>query len=240
MKKLAALVVVLLVALAPTARAQQYPPQECPGNVGADGECPGNSEGQGPGNGQGNGNGQGGGGGSTGGGAGADAESPRTADEGAPGGASSSSSDPVDVVIVLGSGETAVVQPGDVIALSADGFEPGEQVNVTLESTPILVATPTATSAGSISALVTIPADFPPGQHTLRAVGQRSGHMVVSSIEVVAVSGAAGAADDNGLPGVIGDLPRTGAGIATLLVLAVASLIVGALSVRRSRALARG
>jgi LPXTG-motif cell wall-anchored protein len=128
MKKLAALVLMLMVALAPAAAAQQYPPADCPGSSaghgnGGDG-CPGNS-----------------GGGS--------------------------------------------------------GGRPGRA-----EVAP--ASTQTDTARG-----------------------------VDASVEANAVSRSG--RDSSGVPAVLGDLPRTGGGIATLVVVGLGSLALGGVAVRRTR-----
>ena len=63
---------------------------------------------------------------------------------------------------------------GDTITLTGDGFQPGEALEVWLLSTPVQLATLTADANGAFTATVTIPANVPPGAHTLEIRGAQS------------------------------------------------------------------
>ena len=78
---------------------------------------------------------------------------------------------------------------GAPVTLSAPGFSPGEQVSVTLHSTPVHVATVTADGGGQVTTTVTIPTGTVPGAHELILTGLTSGTVVTVPITV---SGAAG------------------------------------------------
>ena len=61
-------------------------------------------------------------------------------------------------------------EPGDTITVQGSGFDPGSEVKITIESDPVLLATATASTSGSFSADITLPASFT-GTHTLKATG---------------------------------------------------------------------
>jgi hypothetical protein len=61
-------------------------------------------------------------------------------------------------------------QPGAAVTVAGDGFAPDSEVRVTIESTPVLLATTTADGSGAFSISVTIPAAFS-GSHRLVATG---------------------------------------------------------------------
>jgi len=62
--------------------------------------------------------------------------------------------------------------PGSVITADAGGFKPFTPVQAFLQSEPVLVGEEMADSDGNVSFEITIPADFPPGAHTLILLGQ--------------------------------------------------------------------
>ena len=66
---------------------------------------------------------------------------------------------------------TSEASPGDPVTVSGDGFQPGTEVAITFESTPVLLATVRADAAGRFSTVVRIPMDATPGEHTLKATG---------------------------------------------------------------------
>jgi titin len=70
-------------------------------------------------------------------------------------------------------------------AIDANGFDPNEPVNATMHSTPIDLGAFTAGADGSVHATFTVPADLPPGDHTIELIGANSGHDVVVPVTVV-------------------------------------------------------
>jgi titin len=59
---------------------------------------------------------------------------------------------------------------GGQLTVSGDGFAPGSQVQVIIESEPVLLATVTTDAAGSFTVDVTIPTSFS-GEHLIVATG---------------------------------------------------------------------
>jgi len=99
--------------------------------------------------------------------------------------------------------------------VTARGFEPGEPVQVWLYSTPTSAGRAVADADGVVTTTVTLPAGLAPGTHSLVLVGESSGRVFVTRIEVLpegalATTGASGAA---WLAGVAGLLLAAGAGL---------------------------
>jgi len=77
---------------------------------------------------------------------------------------------------------------GQSVVVTGHGWVPGEQVTITVHSTPIQFPPVMVNPDGSLPSMtVAVPADFEPGTHTLTAVGTRSG-TVTLSFQVVAAS----------------------------------------------------
>ncbi|MEV7974364.1 pullulanase-type alpha-1,6-glucosidase [Cellulomonas sp. NPDC089187] len=130
------------------------------------------------------------------------------------------------------------------LALSADQVHPGDPITVTgaqfpsgpvelwLNSEPVLLDTVTADSTGAFTARIIIPADTAPGAHTVRAV---AGPVQASAgLTVLAAVAGDDDSDTTAAPSTArpGALATTGAGIAALLVAAVA-LLAGGVVARR-------
>ena len=62
--------------------------------------------------------------------------------------------------------------PGMIFTAKAGGFKPFTAVEAFLQSVPVKVGEEMADADGNVSFQITIPADFPPGDHTLILVGQ--------------------------------------------------------------------
>jgi len=120
---------------------------------------------------------------------------------------------PVSVVL-----SASTVRQGGVVHVEASGLPVGAPVDVTLHSTPQLLATAVADASGRISLDVRIPASTPVGAHTVVvSSGSASGS---AALTVTAFS-----------------LSATGAAVGGLVALAVAALMSGAvlLGLRRRR-----
>ena len=81
---------------------------------------------------------------------------------------------------------TTIVRAGGSFVASGQGFEAGEDITLTLFSTPTYLGTVSADSAGAFSTVVTVPSGIPAGTHTLQAVGATSGVVATGSIIVLA------------------------------------------------------
>ncbi|WP_062135994.1 family 43 glycosylhydrolase [Demequina aestuarii] len=103
------------------------------------------------------------------------------------------------------------VRPGDTIAIWGADFTPGEQVTVTLYSTPTELRTVQAGVNGDIATTVTIPLDVAAGDHTLEAVGAQSGTTLSAGLTVLDA----------------GQLATTGADGQWPLALLIAALLMG-------------
>lgn len=90
--------------------------------------------------------------------------------------------------IVLGQ-STAVA--GGKLSLSARGFSAGEQVQILVHSTTVLLNTVTADPQGAVAATVTLPASLLPGAHTIELKGLSSGVDLSASFAIGVVPSAA-------------------------------------------------
>jgi hypothetical protein len=75
------------------------------------------------------------------------------------------------------------VAPGGAVTVSAGGFVPDETLRIELRSDPVELGTTQADSDGEASADVTIPADTPPGTHTIALIGAEQEATVTLLIE---------------------------------------------------------
>lgn len=98
---------------------------------------------------------------------------------------------------------TSNPQPGAAVTVAGDGFAPDSEVRVTIESTPLLLATTVADGAGAFSVSVTIPADYS-GSHRLVATGTDD----AGSVRVLASAIVVGTPATDTLPS--GDDPVVG------------------------------
>lgn len=92
--------------------------------------------------------------------------------------------------------------PGQSTTLVANGFTPGEQVQVYVMSDPLLLGQVLASANGTAEATVTIPDSLPPGVHHLYMIGLTSRRGVGAAIVVITANNA---------PEAVG---RRGAGVA--------------------------
>jgi len=79
---------------------------------------------------------------------------------------------------------------GSAVDVRGAGFQPGEQVQVWLHSTPMLLLGVTASSDGEVDAAVTIPVATPVGDHTLEVRGLASGVGGGTPLQVVEADAA--------------------------------------------------
>ncbi|MCL2470950.1 MAG: Ig-like domain-containing protein [Propionibacteriaceae bacterium] len=93
---------------------------------------------------------------------------------------------------------STTLSPGQSVVVSGHGWVPGEQVSITVHSTPIQFPPVMVNPDGSLPSMtVAVPADFEPGTHTLTAVGSQSG-TVTMSFQVVAAGGGSTAGTGGG------------------------------------------
>ncbi len=78
----------------------------------------------------------------------------------------------------------ASVDQGSTITAHLTGFEAGESVIATLHSTPVQLASFTASPGGNVTATLTIPATTDPGAHEIAFVGQTSGQTAQAPLTV--------------------------------------------------------
>ncbi len=115
---------------------------------------------------------------------------------------------------------------GQTLAVTVNGLNPGGQYQVFLHSTPVLLTSGTASSAGVLTVKVTIPVDTAVGAHTITVSPASDSSTLVASLALTVGGALAGTGDKLALTG---DNPTTG------LALGGAFLLLGfaMLAVRR-------
>jgi len=105
---------------------------------------------------------------------------------------------------------TGSVAPGGTFEVRGCCFDPGSNVQVIFNSTPIVLGTLVADSIGAVSGSFAAPAGVELGSHTVQLVGTSGGQPLTLSTAIqVVVGGALGSAVAP--PAAMGtDLPRTG------------------------------
>ncbi len=78
-----------------------------------------------------------------------------------------------------------IVAAGEWIVASAEGYTPGENVELVLYRGAVSIGTFSADSRGALIARLRIPADTRPGQHVLEAAGWDSGVIANHTLTVV-------------------------------------------------------
>lgn len=110
---------------------------------------------------------------------------------------------------------SGTLTPGGTVTLAGGGFAPGAAVSIYVYSTPTLLARTAANATGSITVTVTIPADLPPGSHTLQATGPAAGGGTTDLTTAFTVTAIATSP---------GKLPMTG--FPTFTVLGIAAIVI--------------
>lgn len=124
-----------------------------------------------------------------------------------------------------------IVTPGGTITFTITGiFTPFESITIYIHSTPVVVGHLTADAHGNVSGTVTVPADTPPGQHTLEAVGA-NGQTASIPFTVSATPGSTTGASGSSS----GSLPFTGADIAAMSAVGAALIIGGGVAFTTGR-----
>ena len=83
------------------------------------------------------------------------------------------------------------VNPGGSVVIDGEGFWPGEDVQIVMHSTPVLLATVTTTAAGTFTATLNIPADADLGNHRMVSTGQLSARVAEGQLTLVTSGGLA-------------------------------------------------
>ncbi len=112
-----------------------------------------------------------------------------------------------------------VLRPGDSLYVTGAGFAPGSSVDITIESTPVLLGTVTADPTGAVASNVQIPNTIAAGVHTIKLTGQTvGGAVLVQSMEVTIASVISPVAPTTSIPTsfitngtpIAAELPATG------------------------------
>jgi len=130
---------------------------------------------------------------------------------------------------------------GERVTLAGSGYQPGSDVELTLNSNPISLGGAVADGSGAFTQTITVPAAAPVGRHTITAAGvdpAGAQFILSAAFEVTGTRGAAAAAPaaaDTGSDA----LPRTGTSSVVLLAAAALLIALGTalvITARRRRA----
>ncbi len=123
------------------------------------------------------------------------------------------------------SSNSSSVSPGGTLTVTGNNFTPGATVTIDLYSTPVQLATTTATGSGSFSVAVMIPSNTVPGAHTIVATDPNGD----SASTAIVVTGVVPVATTS--PG----LPFTGADIAALSGVGALAMALGGMLILTGR-----
>ena len=114
--------------------------------------------------------------------------------------------------------------PGQSVTVVAGGFTAGETVTATVHSVPQTLTPTTASTTGTISYVLVVPADLPAGAHSLVLAGATSSHTVTINFTIGSTSAVTDPA-----PTVAGvaSLPFTGANVELMSVIALLCICAG-------------
>lgn len=116
--------------------------------------------------------------------------------------------------------------PGGSLLVTGSNFVPNEGITLTLHSAPVTLATTTASTSGSFSVTVTIPAGTDPGAHTILASGATGDSATTNIVVTGAVSSTAT---------VTSGLAFTGADIAAVSAVGAIALGLGGMLIMSGR-----
>jgi hypothetical protein len=119
----------------------------------------------------------------------------------------SSSTTPTTSVPII---PTLSATAGGAVVATATGFNSLEPVNVTIESTPVFLAQLIASSVGSVTSAIAIPANTALGAHDLIFTGVDSGHVVTIPLTVVAFPGSSSTGSGSSGGGTVAVVAATG------------------------------
>jgi hypothetical protein len=130
-----------------------------------------------------------------------------------------------NVAVTDANGVTLSAEPilatNQVITITIDGLTPGATYDVSLHSTPIALGTVTANASGVVTYSFTVPASLAAGTHSVQLAGP-GGVIAAAFVFQAAASNPATAA------GTGSSLANTGFAAASISVLALLMLVVGA------------
>jgi hypothetical protein len=129
------------------------------------------------------------------------------------------SSTPPDTNLPLDTANGAIssAAPGQAIVVKGSGYAPYSSVTITIYSSPQVLATVQADSAGAFEQAVTVPEGLPTGTHSFVAAGvDKNGNVRALRLDVTVAATGSG-----------GNLPITGPAVIWLIVAGFALTLAG-------------
>jgi len=134
--------------------------------------------------------------------------------------------------------DPTVVEVGGTIVVTAGYFEPGSDVQIRVESDPVVLGTLVADANGVVTSAYALPLSVQVGSHVVFALGPRLGTGVATevsaAITVIDSDVGAGALTPT-TTSTSGSLPVTGAAVGGLLTTAAVLLAAGGLVITAKR-----
>ena len=143
------------------------------------------------------------------------------------GGCTNGSYPPANSTVAMSRSRATV---GTTLSYEARCYKPGEKVDATVHSTPVVVGSPTADKQGTVSGSFTVPSNLKPGRHTLEltaATGTQSASFIVVPNAAAAGTGNSTGSSSDSLAFTGSDAAKT-AGAGFVLLLGGGALIVAA------------
>ena len=135
--------------------------------------------------------------------------------------------------------DPTVVEVGGTIVVTAGYFEPGSDVQIRVESDPVVLGTLVADANGVVTSAYALPLSVQVGSHVVFALGPRLGTGVATevsaAITVIDSDVGAGALTPTTTTSTSGSLPVTGAAVGGLLTTAAVLLAAGGLVITAKR-----
>ena len=112
----------------------------------------------------------------------------------------------------------SAVELGGSLVVTGTGYQPGEEVNIVLHSTPVVLAEVRADDTGALRAGIIIPADTAIGEHRLVVTGADTGRSAEAPLTVVRSAEALPGTGFAGTPLALAALLALGGGGAALVI----------------------
>jgi len=133
--------------------------------------------------------------------------------------------------------DPTVVEVGGTITVRAGYFEPGSDVQIRVESDPVVLGTLVADASGVVTSPFALPLSVGIGSHIVFALGPRLGTGVATEVSaaITVIDRAVSPAAVVPGSGSTGSLPVTGRDLSLLLTVGAALVVGGGLAVQLTR-----
>jgi LPXTG-motif cell wall-anchored protein len=133
--------------------------------------------------------------------------------------------------------DPTVVEVGGTITVRAGYFEPGSDVQIRVESDPVVLGTLVADASGVVTSSFALPLSVGIGSHVVFALGPRLGTGVATEVSaaITVIDASVSPTAVVPGPGSTGSLPATGRDLSLLLTVGAALVVGGGLAIQVTR-----